>query len=383
MTTNFRFNNGGTITDFDDVFIPKELIGSGGLWLWGDNYGGRLGGNSTIGTQSSPVQTISAGINWKQVSCADSYTGCIKTDGTLWLWGSGGYGKLGINATTNRSSPVQTISAGTNWKQVACGIAHAAAVKTDGSLWTWGRGSQGELGNNATTNRSSPVQFLPVSFNWKQVSCGDSRTAAIKTDGTLWVTGSNLGNNTGGTASTPVQTVSAGTNWKQVACARNSTMAIKTDGTLWGWGQNSNGELGNGASASIFSPVQTVSATTNWRQVACTSGGFTTAAIKTDGTLWLWGAAGAGILGNNSTIRVSSPVQTIAGGTNWKQVNLGGGNTAAIKTDGTLWAWGASGARQLLDGTLVSKSSPIILLSGRSNWKQITPGDSFMAAIEF
>jgi alpha-tubulin suppressor-like RCC1 family protein len=168
----------GPVSMFD--FYGKSLLlePPGALWTWGSNFYGGLGDNTTT-NKSSPVQTISAGTNWKQVSCG-YHTAAIKTDGTLWVWGSNSDGQLGDNTNTYQSSPVQTIAGGTNWKQVAGGWFHTAAIKTDGTLWTWGSNFYGGLGDNTTTNKSSPVQTIAGGTNWKQVSCGTWHTAAIR-----------------------------------------------------------------------------------------------------------------------------------------------------------------------------------------------------------
>ena len=99
--------------------------------------------------------------------------------GGLWSFGANQSGQLGDNAISQKSSPVQTISGGTNWKQVSCGYRHAAAIKTDGTLWTWGRDNYGQLGDNSTASKSSPVQTVYGGNNWKQVSASDI-TAAIQ-----------------------------------------------------------------------------------------------------------------------------------------------------------------------------------------------------------
>jgi alpha-tubulin suppressor-like RCC1 family protein len=344
---------------------------------WGYNIFGQLGDNTNF-NKSSPVQTITGGTNWKQVACGGNFTASIKTDGTLWTWGQNNYGQLGNNSNATYSSPAQTITGGTNWKQVACGIGHAASIKTDGTLWAWGNNWAGHLGDNSTTNKSSPVQTIAGGTNWKQVACGSNHTVAIKTDGTLWTWGydgyGQLGDNTNSNKSSPVQTICGGTNWKQVACGYKHTAAIKADGTLWTWGHNQYGQLGDNSTAHKSSPVQTICGGTNWKQVACAYG--YTAAIKTDGTLWTWGHNQYGQLGNNTTTHKSSPVQTIAGGTNWKQVATGYRHTAAIKTDGTLWAWGDNSNGKLGDNTTVPKSSPVQTIAGGTNWKQVAAGNN-------
>jgi alpha-tubulin suppressor-like RCC1 family protein len=365
-----------------DSWIVDRFIGSE-LWSWGRDSYGQLGDNTTV-NKSSPVQTIAGGTNWKQIACGYYHITSIKTDGTLWTWGRNNNGQLGDNSITNKSSPVQTIAGGTNWKQVAAGQYHTAAIKTDGTLWTWGYNGNGQLGDNTITHKSSPVQTIAGGTNWKQVACG-YHTAAIKTDGTLWTWGNNsygqLGDNSFTYKSSPVQTIAGGTNWKQVAAGQYHTAAIKTDGTLWTWGYNGNGQLGDNTITHKSSPVQTIAGGTNWKQVAC---GYHTAAIKTDGTLWTWGNNSYGQLGDNSITNKSSPVQTICGGTNWKQVACGSSHTVAIKTDGTLWTWGRNNNGQLGDNSITNKSSPVQTIAGGTNWKQVSAsGYYYTAATSF
>jgi alpha-tubulin suppressor-like RCC1 family protein len=368
----------------NDYAVIDEFARTGSMWLCGFGQYGRLGNNATT-NRSSPVQTVSAGTDWKQVSIGVSHSVAIKTNGTLWTWGEGFAGGLGNNATTNRSSPVQTVSAGTNWKQAACGRILSAAIKTDGTLWLWGSGVNGELGNNATTNRSSPVQTISTGNNWQLVSVGAYHSAAIKTDGTLWLWGQNtsgkLGNNSTIRVSSPVQTIAGGTNWKQVSAGQDQTAAIKTDGTLWLWGNNGYGRLGDNTTVSKSSPVQTISTGTNWKQVSC--GQSWTSAIKTDGTLWIWGVNGLGQLGDNTTVSKSSPVQTVSAGNNWKQVGNGFSHSSAIKTDGTLWLWGDNVYGQLGTNNTLARSSPVQTVSGGTNWKQVSAGLRRAAAIYF
>jgi alpha-tubulin suppressor-like RCC1 family protein len=151
------------------------------VWLWGRNQFGQLGDNTTT-NKSSPVQTIAGGTNWKQVAAGAAHSSAIKTDGTLWTWGQNTDGQLGDNTTTNKSSPVQTIAASTNWKQVSCNGMHTTAIKTDGTLWTWGQGINAQLGNGVSSSRSSPAQTASSTSNWILVSAGAYHTAAIRED---------------------------------------------------------------------------------------------------------------------------------------------------------------------------------------------------------
>ena len=370
-----------------EVFITEaEIIDryvGNQLWAWGANLRGNLGTNNTA-SSSSPVQTIAGGTNWKQVSAGNRHTSSIKTDGTLWSFGYGMCGQLGHGLLTlGMSSPVQTIAGGTNWNQVSAGAYHTTAIKTDGTLWLWGTNASGRLGTNNTGTQSSPVQTVAGGTNWKQVSAGAFHTAAVKTDGTLWLWGcgavGQLGNDNVASQSSPVQTIAGGTNWKQVSAGKCISGAVKTDGTLWAWGYKTNSV----GTANQSSPVQTVAGGTNWKQVSVGSAAI--GAIKTDGTLWLWGNSAFGVLGNGSGAftGVPSPVQTIAGGTNWKQVSTCNVSTTAIKTDGTLWVWGYNQAGILGTGTTTSVSSPVQTVAGGNNWKQSSVSDFHMAAITF
>jgi alpha-tubulin suppressor-like RCC1 family protein len=393
--TNFKNSSG---TDLGNILITKEYLMTvypeivnqlitPELWSWGANSYGQLGINSTIG-KSTPVTTFVGGANWKSVSCAYQHTAAIKTDGTLWTWGINTFGQLGDNTTTRRSTPVTTFLGENNWKQVSGGGSHTVAIKTDGTLWTWGYNAFGQLGINATTTRTTPVQVFGSATNWKQVSGGGSHTVAIKTDGTLWTWGYNyngqLGINATTQRNTPVTTFLGGSDWKQVAAGGNHTLAIKTDGTLWTWGYNVVGQLGiNTSGTDILTPVTTFVGGSNWKQVA---GGSThTAAIKTDGTLWTWGDNSSGELGINNTSNRSIPVTTFVGGSNWKQVDGGTNHTIAIKTDGTLWIWGGNSYGQLginLSAASNGRTTPVTTFAGGTNWKQVACGGNHTVAIK-
>jgi alpha-tubulin suppressor-like RCC1 family protein len=361
---------------------PAPSIG-GQLWVWGANYFGTIGDNTNV-KKSSPVQTIAGGSDWTQISGKENHNVGMKTDGTVWAWGNNDNGQLGDDTTVNKSSPVQTIVGGTNWSSVACGGNHTAAIKTDGTLWLWGQNNTGQLGDDTGGNKSSPVQTIVGGTNWSSVSCGRNHTAAIKKDGTLWLWGLNydgrLGDDTTAGKSSPVQTIVGGTNWSSVSCGRSHTAAIKKDGTLWLWGGGYSGVLGDDTTDSKSSPVQTIVGGTTWSKV---DGGYSvTAAIKTDGTLWLWGQNYDGNLGDDTTVSKSSPVQTIAGGS-WTSVYCGGSTydkfSAGIKADGTLWTWGHNSYfARVGDNTTIDRSSPVQTIVGGTNWISV----SYTAAIK-
>jgi alpha-tubulin suppressor-like RCC1 family protein len=342
------------------------------LFTWGRNNSGQLGQNTTTDL-SSPVQ-VGALTDWSQVSAGATHCAAIKTNGSLWTWGDNYAGPLGQNTTTDLSSPVQ-VGALTDWAQVSAGSRLCAAIKTNGALWTWGRNTNGQLGQNiaVATNRSSPVQVGALT-DWAQVSTGSYFCAAVKTNGTLWSWGYNgfgqLGQGNIISRSSPVQ-VGALTDWSQVSAGFRHCAAIKTNGTLWSWGENNQGQLGQGNVIRRSSPVQ-VGALTDWSQVSAGGQSFC-AAIKTNGTLWTWGSNYAGQLGLNiaPTFR-SSPVQ-VGALTDWAQVSAGGDSCAAIKTNGTLWSWGNGANGRLGQNTTTDLSSPV-QVGALTTWGSIGQG---------
>jgi len=213
---------------------------------------------------------------------------------------------------------------------------------------------------------------------YQAVSAGINHTIAIKPDGTLWAWGFNgagqLGDGTTIEKSVPVK-IGNDSNWKIISAGGNSSLAIKKDGTLWAWGDNFWGQLGDGSFGNKrFIPVR-IGSDNNWESVS--EGRAFTLAIKTDGTLWAWGNNLFGQLGNQAS---AAFVPTRVGtSSDWKAVSAGGNHTIAIKVDGTLWAWGYNYNGQLGDGTLINKATPV-KIGSESNWKSIAIGDSFSVA---
>ena len=337
------------------------------LYSWGYNNSGYLGHNNTT-RYSSPTQLPGTWSTTGISSESFASFGVKRTDGTLWVWGEGSGGQLGLNQggpTIRYSSPVQL--PGTTWSaKRAHGRSSMGnlAIKTDGTLWAWGSPNAGQLGQNqGIAEISSPVQIPGTT--WATVGAGDRNMAAIKTDGTLWCWGQNfageLGDNSRTNRSSPVQV--PGTTWKQVICPdQQVTMATKTDGTLWSWGYNYFGLLGLNDShpgGMRSSPTQIPG--TNWSELAGGVFGRVAYGRKEDGTLWGWGGNQYGRLGQNNLTNYSSPVQIP--GTTWSTIAEGGGIILAKKSDSTLWTWGPNSHGSLGQNqsypVLIGTSSPV------------------------
>ena len=325
----------------------------GKLFVWGSNAHGRLGLNQpTPSHKSSPTQV--PGIGWSKIAEGGNRTNnygnaALKDDGTLWSWGYNYNGRLAQNNTGGYySSPVQI--PGTTWKHSSNAYGAMLGSKTDGTLWGWGFNYFGQLGQNEGPagnpgSYSSPVQIHGDATNWNGAQYtfkfGIIWAGAIKTDGTLWTWGKNekgqLGQNAGNNVHQSSPTQIPGTTWSIFSGNQDQASAIKTDGTLWMWGKNDSGALGlNQAEpglAATSSPVQVPG--TTWRNV--NGSGKVTLATKTDGTLWVWGRNGYGELGQNDRTYQSSPTQ-IPG--TWNKISASLNSCFATKTDGTMWAWG-------------------------------------------
>jgi alpha-tubulin suppressor-like RCC1 family protein len=235
-------------------------------------------------------------------------------------------------------------------------------------LWGWGPNSAGQLGLGNTSSYSSPKQVGALT-TWLSISMGSNHGAAIKTDGTMWSWGNNykgrlgLGNITN--YSSPKQ-IGALTTWLKISAGHYHNLAIKTDGTMWAWGFNESNDaaaLGLGDISNRSSPTQIGSLTT-WAQVSA-GRSLHSAAIKTDGTLWAWGGNYAGRLGlgDPGTVHRSSPTQ-VGALTTWSQTSAGERHRIALQTNGTMWAWGQNSYSQLGDSTTTDRSSPVQVGSG-------------------
>jgi len=314
----------------------------GTVWAWGYNYGGDLGDNTTT-DRYVPVQVLGSGgvgflTDVTTVTAGGWHTAALKNDGTVWAWGWNTNGQLGDNTTTDRYTPVQVLGPGgvgflTDVTTVTAGGCHTAALKEDGTVWTWGANWNGQLGDNTTTTRHTPVQVLGpggvgVLTGVKTVVEGYSHTVALKEDGTVWAWGWNnegqLGDNTTTDRQSPVQVLGPGgagvlTGVTAVAAGRYHSLALKEDGTVWAWGDNSTGQLGDNTTTDRLAPVQVLGpgGTGILSDVTViTAGAYFTAALKNDGTVRAWGSNDCGQMGNNTTSEhaVTTPVQVLGPG---------------------------------------------------------------------
>lgn len=311
--------------------------------------------NATIGGQSFIQLAVSAG----GTSLA------LRSDGVAYGWGPNSYNNVGDGTATFgvKSSPV-LVAGSHSFVQLVASNNASFGLKVDGSIWAWGNGTEGQLGNGTSSVSASSPVIVIGGHSFCKISGFSDTTIALKSDGSLWTwglgTSGQLANGLSGVGvkvSSPIQAV-GGHSFVDIVGGLLCSYAIKSDGTIWGWGDNSTvaGILGDGTSISKSVPTQVA-----FGQVFSqfTAGAGHVLALKSDGTAWGWGLNNVGQVGDGTRVNKSSPV-AVSGGHSFTSINASN-NSWASKIDGTVWNWGANNVGQLGDGTTVGRSSPIQL----------------------
>jgi len=287
---------------------------STGADCWGDNSKGELGNNTTTdATSAVKVKKLSA---VQAITTSDLHACALAHHGEVLCWGSNSNGQLGDGTTTDRHTPVQVTGLPANATQVEAGGRHTCALLVDGTVWCWGKGGNGELGNGSTSDSSVPVQVtgLPaavqIAIGGNQLS-GNSSCALTMSGGVFcwgWNNSGQLGNGTTTDSDVPVAVTGLGSGVLAIADDGSTACAVTTAETASCWGDNSVGELGDGAiGGNVTTPV-TVGGFTALGGAISSENGASVCGISITGAAVCWGWNGDGQLGDGST--TSSPVPT-------------------------------------------------------------------------
>lgn len=279
-----------------------------------------------------------APVNATAISAGREHALFLRTDGTVWSWGQNTWGQLGDGTITDRAIPVQ-VDGLTNISAIASGGRHNLALAQDGTVWAWGESSCGQLGYARVTTECDPVPS-----NLGLDSFDDVTVGAVLRSLPVSVTANQVATLNGVIA---------------IAAGAFHSLALKSDGTVWAWGANGVGQLGDNTTTTRAVP-SAVSGLSDI--VAIAAGANHNLALKRDGTVWAWGFNAVGQLGNGSTTDSSSPIQ-VTGLSTVRTIGAGEWHSLVVKNDGTVWAWGRNVAGQLGNGTTaLAVVSPVQVL---------------------
>ena len=348
--------NGGT----HSLAIDKD----GRAWAWGGNANGQLGDQSTA-SKFTPVCVCGTIRTFCKISAGAAHSLAIDKNGRVWAWGSNGSGRLGDNSVTQKTSPVCVCGAIKTFCLISAGGVHSLGIDKNGRAWAWGGNTQGNLGQNSTTARFTPVCVCGVIKTFCHITIGGGTAGpfslAIDKNGRAWGWGSGsngtLGNNATTARSTPVCVCGAIKTFCQISSGLNHTSVIDKDGRAWAWGLNSVGQLGQNSTATRCTPVSVCGTVKTFCKIS--SGTNFTLAIDKNGRIWSWGTNGNSQLGDNSTTSRSTPISVCGAIKTFCHISAGSAHSLAIDKNGRVWAWGDNGNGQL--GINFNPKTPIMI----------------------
>lgn len=352
----------------------------GMLNVWGGNASGQLG--LGLWTNRNTPHANRKENKWMKVLSGSNHGFLMRSDGVIFGWGNNSTSVLGMGDQVTRSSP-ERMGIDNKWVDMSAGISNTFGLKSDGTLWAWGADNSNSLGTYPLTGtKSTPARVLGVSNVWKNIAAGGNHAAAVRVDGTLWTWGGNIRGQLGRGAITisdgvPRSVLGSVTNWVKAFTGDQFTVALRNDGTLWSWGNNFSGQLGLGDNTDRSAPVQ-VGSDTSWTD--CAVGNDHTIALKSNGTLWAWGnnyygQLGIGNEGNELGLfnDKNIPVQ-VGTDSDWIRVEAGEDYSLALKSNGTLWVWGWNGVNQLGIGYSGFGQGVPFKIGTENNWISVAGG---------
>ena len=333
------------------------LTNEGKAYCWGWNQYGRLGNNSTTNSSTPVAVQMPAGVSFQSIAAGNIHACALTTEGKAYCWGWNQYGQLGNNSTANSSTPVAVqMPAGVSFQSIAAGNIHTCALTNEGKAYCWGQGSSGRLGNNSTTNSSTPVAVqMPAGVSFQSIAAGNIHACALTTTGQAycWGYGDRLGNNSTTDSRIPVAVqMPAGVSFQSIAAGSLHTCALTTTGQAYCWGYGGSGQLGNNSTAVSRIPVAVqMPAGVSFQFIA--AGYYHTCALTNEGKAYCWGQGGSGRLGNNSTTDSRIPVAVqMPAGVSFQSIAAGSLHTCALTTQNKAYCWGLELGGDSITGSL-------------------------------
>ena len=339
-----------------------ELQPSGQMFAWGHNATGELGdGSAEMRETPVAVRGLASGLRVVAVTAGSNHALGLASDGTVWAWGHNRSGQLGDGTKTDQPVPVR-VKGLRGVRAIGAGDAFSVALEADGRVLAWGNNQSGQLGDgNAPIDHASPapVQGLGKNSGVTALAVGKSQALVLKADGSVWAWGNGtsgqLGDGQNSKRSAPAQVIGLGPGSGVIAIAAGGShsIAVKGDGTVLAWGNNKSGQLGDGTRPTDHNrPVQVKGLGTGSGVVAVAAGDSFGLALKRDGTVLTWGKNKVGELGDGTTTDKSAPVAVtrLGPGSGVTAIAAGAFHALALKTDGTLLAWGDNSSGQIGDG---------------------------------
>ncbi len=298
-----------------------------------------------------------------ETACGTNHTIALVSDGSVWTWGDNSSGQLG-NGTTSRSNSLVAVAGLQDIVSVAAGEGVSFALRQDGNVYAWGANDKGQLGDGSATMQTSPVLLSGIA-NVKQIASGNGHTLFLTADGSVYSTGDNtywqLGIGTTEMQQVPTH-VSSLNNIKQVQAGVNCSFALATDGSVYSWGRNPYGQLGNGGTAANTLPAKVRNIDNSGDLVdivSISSSRQFVMALTSDGRVYTWGYNAQGQLGTGDTTNRLLPVE-VANVAGIASIGAGQHHCLAVKTDGVILAWGQNQFGQCGDGTTDQRLAPVV-----------------------
>jgi alpha-tubulin suppressor-like RCC1 family protein len=343
---------------------------AGTVWAWGDNDFGQLGNGTNTSSNVAVQVNLASGVTITNIAGGQHYSLALASNGMVWAWGYGVNGELGNGTNTVSNIPVQvSLPNGVTITNIVGGAYHSLALASNGTVWAWGYNNFGQLGNGTNTSSNIPVQVslpsLPSGATITNIAGGAYHSLALASNGTVWAWGDNdfgeLGNGTNTSSNIPVQvSLPSGVTITNIAGGVSGhSLALASNGTVWAWGYGVNGELGNGTNTVSNIPVQ-VSLPNGVTITNIVGGGDHNLALASNGTVWAWGYNNFGQLGNATNTSSNVPVQvSLPSGVTITNIASGSAFSLALASNGTVWAWGSNWNGQLGNGTNTSSNIPV------------------------